>query len=76
MPDCRSGRSRRLDAFRERQEGRCSCKTTEFEKLDSIDVLSVGEGVHIHLIPRSGETIDESAVQQCLDYTLEQATSE
>jgi len=63
-----------LNAFQECQEGRCSCKTDEYQKLDSIDVRSVGDTIQIRLEPRSGETIDESAVQDCLDYTLGQAT--
>ncbi len=63
-----------LDAFQECEEGRCSCKTSEYEKLDSIDVRSVGDGIQIRLEPRSGETIDESVVRGCLDYTLGRAT--
>ena len=63
-----------LDAFQECQEGRCSCKTREYEKLESIDVQSVEDGVRIQLTPMSGETIDESAIEDCLEYTLEKAT--
>jgi len=63
-----------LNAFQACQEGRCSCKTSECQKLESIGVRSVGEGIQIRLVPRSGETIDESAVQDCLDYTLRQAS--
>jgi len=63
-----------LDAFQECQEGRCSCKTTEYEKLAAIQVQCVGDAIRIHLRPRSGDTIDESAVQDCLDYTLDKAT--
>ncbi len=63
-----------LDAFQECQEGRCSCKTGEYDKLESIDVPSVGDGIRVQLRPRSGETIDESAVRDCLDYTLDKAT--
>ena len=65
-----------LDAFQECQEGRCSCKTSEYEKLEAIDVQPVGDGIQIRLRPRSGESIDEAAVQDCLDYTLEQATKQ
>ena len=60
-----------LDAFQECQEGRCSCKTSEYEKLESIDVQSVNDGIRVQLGPRSGETIDESAVRDCLDYRLD-----
>ncbi len=63
-----------LDAFQECQEGRCSCKTSEYEKLEAIEVQPVDDAIRIRLKPRSGESIDESAVQDCLDYTLEKAT--
>ncbi len=63
-----------LDAFQACQQGRCSCKTSEYEKLESIDVQSDDDAIRIRLKPRSGETIDQSAVEDCLDYTLEKAT--
>ena len=69
------GRQRALlDAFQECEEGRCSCQTTEYQKLEAIDVQSADDAIRIRLKPRSGQTIDESAVQDCLEYTLEQAT--
>ena len=62
-----------LNAFQECQEGRCSCKTAEYRKLESTDLQSVADASRIQLRPRSGETIDESAVKDCLDYTLGKA---
>jgi len=56
------------------EEGRCWCKAIEYQKLESIDVQSVDDAIRIQLRPRSGETIDEAAVQGCLEYTLEEAT--
>ncbi len=47
---------------------------SEYEKLESIDVQSVDDAIRIQLRPRSGATIDESAVRNCLDYTLGKAT--
>ncbi len=52
-----------VDAFQECQEGRCSCETSEYEKLASIDVQSADDGVRIQLRPRSGASIVESAVR-------------
>ncbi len=34
---------------------------------------SVDDAIRIQLRPRSGAAIDESAVQDCLDYTLDKA---
>ena len=63
-----------VDAFQECQEGRCSCKTSEYEKLEAIEVQPVDDAIRIRRKPRSGETIDQSAVEACLDYTLDKAT--
>ena len=63
-----------LDAFQDCQEGRCSCKTSEYEKLESMDVQSADDAIRIQLRPRSGATIDESAVRDCLNATLDKAT--
>ena len=63
-----------LDAFQTCQEGRCSCRTSEYEKLEAIKVQSVDDAIRIRLKPRSGETIDESAVKDCLEYTVDKAS--
>jgi len=67
------GQQALLDAFQECREGRCACRTTEYEKLEAIDVKSVGDAVQIRLEPRSGETIDEAVVRDCMEYTLGEA---
>ena len=63
-----------LDAFQECQEGRCSCKTAEYEKLASIDVQAGNDAIRIRLKPRSGATINQAAVEDCLEYPLDKAT--
>ena len=58
-----------LEAFRECQEGRCSCPTDEYKKLASLEVVQDKEGIQLHLKSKDGEVIDKSEIEKCMDYT-------
>lgn len=53
-------------------EGRCSCPTPEYAKLQSIDVQPGADGVEVTLVAKAGEQIDRSAIDQCLEHTVAQ----
>lgn len=59
-----------LDAFKECQEGRCSCPTQEYRKLQSLDVDAGEDSITLSLHAKDGEEIDASEIQKCLDYTV------
>lgn len=58
-----------LEAFRECQEGRCSCPTEEYKKLDSLEVEQSDDGIQLRLRSKHGESIDKAEIEKCLDYT-------
>lgn len=58
-----------LEAFRECQEGRCSCPTDEYKKLDSLQIAQSGDEIQLHLKSKPGEKIDQAEIEKCLDYT-------
>lgn len=60
-----------LEAFRECQEGRCSCPTAEYQKLQSLEVEQSGDGIDLRLKSKPGETIDKAEIEKCLGYTAE-----
>ncbi len=60
-----------LEAFRECQEGRCSCPTDEYKKLDSLQIEQDGEDIQLRLKSKPGETIDKAEIEKCLGYTAE-----
>ena len=60
-----------LQVFRECQEGRCSCPTEEYQKLESLDVEQAGDAIKLHIKSREGVKIDKSEIDRCLDYTAE-----
>ena len=58
-----------LAEFQAGQEGRCSCPTKEYEKLDSLDIESASGKVRLNLKAKSGQVLDGSEIQKCLDHT-------
>lgn len=63
-----------LEAFRECQEGRCSCPTTEYTKLQSLEVEQSGDGIQLRLKSKPGAAIDKSEIEKCMDYTAGRVT--
>lgn len=63
---------RLLEAFEDCQQGRCSCPTDEYKKLESLQV-DMGEGeIDLRLTAKSGEELDQAEIHRCLDYTEQQ----
>jgi len=60
-----------LQAFQECQEGRCSCPTEEYKKLESLEIDHGDETIELRLNPKQGETISKAEISKCLDHTAE-----
>jgi len=58
-----------LEAFQECQEGRCSCPTNEYQKLETLEIKSDEDSVHLLLTAREGESFDREEIEKCLEYT-------
>ncbi len=71
VTDAKDDKKKLLEAFRECQEGRCSCPTEEYKKLDSLEVAQNGDEIQLQLKSRPGETIDRAEIEKCLAYTAE-----
>jgi hypothetical protein len=59
-----------LEAFRECQEGRCTCPTEEYRKVASMDVHAEADRIAIRLGSKAGECLDSSEINACLDHTV------
>ena len=68
----RNEQEKLLEAFQECQQGRCSCPTDEYKKLDSLDIVQDGAGIQLRLKSRGGEAFDKSEIEKCLAYTAGQ----
>lgn len=71
VTDAKNDNQKLLEAFRECQEGRCSCPTEEYKKLASLEVAQDGEEIQLRLKSKDGEVINKSEIERCLDFTAE-----
>ena len=62
-----------LESFQACQEGRCSCPTEEYKKLESLDIVQNGDAIHLQLKALAGETFNVNEINRCLEHTTQQA---
>jgi hypothetical protein len=62
-----------LKAFRECQEGRCTCPTEEYRKVASIEIHTGEDRIAIRLSSKPGQRLDTSEIDTCLDHTIGKA---
>lgn len=74
IDDVGTGQAEVLKALQDCAEGNCSCPTSQYEKLQSVEIAPVADGVAVTLTPKAGETIDRQAIDRCLEYTAGQLT--
>lgn len=60
-----------LEEFGKCAAGTCSCPSTQYAKLEGVDVKQTADGVQVDLKARSGEVIDTDDIRLCLDFTGE-----
>ena len=58
-----------LEAFQECQEGRCSCPTEEYSKLNSLDIENDENSISLKLKSKPGKNLDKGEISKCLEYT-------
>lgn len=76
ISDIGAKRDELLEAFQECQEGRCSCPTEEYSKLDSLAIEEAGDAVQLRLKSKSGTRLDETEIDKCLAFTRDKVGSE
>ena len=58
-----------MAALQECQEGRCSCPTQEYEKVESLRVEQSEEGITLSVKSKKGQQIDVGEIEKCLEHT-------
>ncbi len=58
-----------LTEFQACKEGRCSCPTDEYKKLDSLEIDHLAGKIRLRLNPKSGQAFDKAEIEKCLDHT-------
>ena len=58
-----------LEAFQECSEGRCSCPTQEYQKVETMNVIDTKGTIQLSITSKANETIDTKEIEKCLEYT-------
>jgi hypothetical protein len=59
-----------LDNFELCQKGQCSCPTTEYTKLETMNMVSGQDQIKIELKSKTDEKFQVSEIEKCLEFTL------
>lgn len=59
-----------LAAFGLCRAGECHCPTAEYEKTESIEVISRGSDVILLLKPKPEERLEKDRIEECLAFTF------
>ncbi len=65
-----------MAAFQECQEGRCTCPTQEYEKLESLEIESDADTIRLKLKAKPDAQLDETEINKCLEYTQAQVAKD
>ena len=69
VTETKENQNKLLQAFQECQEGRCTCPTQEYSKLDSLEIESDDDTIKLKLKSKPGERFEKSEIEKCLEYT-------
>ena len=58
-----------LEAFQECSEGRCSCPTQEYQKVETMNVIDTEGTIQLSITSKANEVIDTKEIEKCLEYT-------
>jgi RNase adaptor protein for sRNA GlmZ degradation len=58
-----------LEAFNECSEGRCTCPTQEYTKIETLNIVDSEDKIQLSIISRENEVIDTKEIEKCLEHT-------
>lgn len=58
-----------LEAFQECSEGRCTCPTQEYEKMETLNIIDTEKSIQLSIKSKDNEVIDTREINKCLEYT-------
>jgi hypothetical protein len=58
-----------LDTFQECSEGRCSCPTQEYQKVETMNIIETDGIIQLSIKSKTDEVIDTKEIEKCLEYT-------
>jgi len=69
VSEARGKQEKLLQAFQECQQGRCTCPTQEYSKLDSLEIDANEDTIKLKLKSKPQVKFDGAEISKCLEYT-------
>ncbi len=69
LTDVEGKKEELIQAFQECSEGRCTCPTQEYEKVETLDITDTGNSIQLSIRAKEGDEIDTEEIEKCLEYT-------
>ena len=69
ITDVEGKKEKLIEAFQECSEGRCTCPTQEYEKVEKLDIIDAENSIQLSIKSKVDETIDTKEIERCLEYT-------
>lgn len=73
IDEVKGKKTKLMQALQECSEGRCTCPTPEFDKLESMQVKEDGDSVQIELKPKRDQQLKPVDIEKCVQHTIHQA---
>ncbi len=74
VTDLEGKREQLLEAFNECSEGRCTCPTNEYQKVQKLDVIGSQDAIQLSITTKPDQQIDTAEIEKCLEYTKKQVS--
>ena len=63
-----------LEAFQECSEGRCTCPTQEYEKVETLNILGTDQTIQLSIKSKKNSVINTKEIEKCLTYTKDKVS--
>lgn len=63
-----------LEAFQECSEGRCTCPTQEYEKVESLNIAGTDKVIQLSIKSKENTVINTDEIEKCLEYTRDKVS--
>ena len=61
-------------AFQECSEGRCTCPTQEYQKVETLHIVGTDESIQLSIKSKPNTVINTQEIEKCLEYTKDKVS--
>jgi len=72
--DLNGEKEKLLEAFQECTEGRCTCPTQEYEKVETLNIGGTEKTIQLSIKSRENSVINTKEIEKCLEYTKDKVS--